>query len=61
MNTTYSPKKIDGIRMRTIRYEDIDDYLKIEFDAFYEKIGPVYGNKRESAYFIIKAEIIEWN
>jgi len=59
MNKTFSPNKIDDIRMKTLRYEDIDDYLKIEFDAFYEKIGPVYGNQRESAYCIIKAEIID--
>ena len=45
--------------MKTLRYEDIDDYLKIVFDAFYEKIGPLYGNQREGAYYIIKAEIID--
>ncbi len=59
MNKTYSLKKNDGIRMRTLRYEDIDDYLKIEFSAFREKIGPLYGNRREAAYSIIKAEMID--
>lgn len=60
MNKTYLPKKkIEDIRVRTVRYEDIDDYLKIEFDAFYEKIGPLYGNQRDSTYCIIKAEIID--
>lgn len=59
MNKTFSPNKIDDISMKTLRYEDIDDYLKIVFDAFYEKIGPLYGNQREGAYYIIKAEIID--
>ncbi len=59
MNTVYSPEKIDGIRMRITRYEDINDYLKIEFDSFYEKIGPVYGNQRDGAYRIIRAEMID--
>lgn len=59
MNTVHSPEKIDGIRMRITRYEDIDDYLKIEFDSFYEKIGPVYGNRRDGAYRIMRAEMID--
>jgi ribosomal protein S18 acetylase RimI-like enzyme len=50
--------KLDDIRMRTLRYEDIDEYLKIEFDAFYPKLQAIYGNHRDAAYNIIKAEII---
>ncbi len=59
MSTTYSPKKIGSIRMRLTRYEDIDDCLKIEFNAFYEKIGPVYGNRRDGAYQIMRTEMID--
>ncbi|MCJ7665728.1 MAG: GNAT family N-acetyltransferase, partial [Actinobacteria bacterium] len=34
------------------------DYLRIEFDAFYEKLSSIYGNRRDAAYNIIKAGII---
>ncbi|MES0342377.1 MAG: hypothetical protein ABUK08_08695, partial [Candidatus Humimicrobiaceae bacterium] len=50
--------KLDDIRMRPLRYEDIDDYLKIEFDAFYPKLRSIYGNRRNAAYNIIKTEIV---
>jgi len=49
--------KLDDIRMRLLRYGDIDDYLKIEFDAFYPKLSSIYGNRRNAAYNIIKTEI----
>ncbi len=64
MNKTIRPdkdarkQKLDDIRMRPLRYEDIDDYLKIEFDAFYPKLSSIYGNRRNAAYNIIKTEII---
>lgn len=48
----------DDIRMKSLKYENIDDYLKIEFDAFYSKLGPVFGNQRNAAYNIIKNEIL---
>ncbi|MFC2145200.1 GNAT family N-acetyltransferase [Actinomycetota bacterium] len=50
--------KLDDIRMRPLRHEDIDDYLKIEFDAFYPKLSSIYGNRRNAAYNIIKNEIV---
>ena len=50
--------KLDDIRMRPLRNEDIDDYLKIEFDAFYPKLRSIYGNRRNAAYNIIKTEIV---
>lgn len=50
--------KLEDIRMRPLRYKDIDDYLKIEFDAFYSKLSAIYGNRRDAAYNIIKNEII---
>lgn len=43
--------------MRLLRYDEIDDYLAIEFDSFFEKLGPFYGNKRRAAYRIIKEEM----
>lgn len=45
--------------MRLLRREDIDDYLTIEFDAFFAKLGRLYGNRRSAAYRIIKAEMKE--
>ncbi len=63
MNKTIGPDKdtkkpkLDDIRMRPLRHEDIDDYLKIEFDAFYPKLSSIYGNRRNAAYNIIKTEI----
>lgn len=56
MTGTKKPK-LDNIRMRSLKYEDIDDYLKIEFDAFYPKLSSIYGNRRNAAYNIIKTEI----
>ncbi|MCJ7666614.1 MAG: hypothetical protein MUO59_07765, partial [Actinobacteria bacterium] len=64
MSKTHKPEKniplpgLDDIRMRPLRHEDIDDYLRIEFDAFYEKLSSIYGNRRDAAYNIIKAGII---
>jgi len=43
--------------MRLLRDGDIDDYLAIEFDSFFDKLGPVYGNQRRAAYRIIKKEL----
>jgi len=45
--------------MRIARYEDIDAYLEIEFDAFYNKLGPLFGNRRDDAYKIMKGEMID--
>ena len=50
-------KKLKNINMRLLRYEDIDYYLAIEFDAFFEKLSHLYGNRRRAAYRIIKAEM----
>ena len=51
--------KFKDIRMRPLRYVDIDAYLKIEFDAFYPKLSSIYGNRRNAAYNIIKTEITD--
>jgi ribosomal protein S18 acetylase RimI-like enzyme len=52
-------QKLENINMRLLRHEDIDDYLAIEFDAFFEKLRHLYGNRRRAAYRIIKAEMEE--
>ena len=43
--------------MRLLRYDEINDYLAIEFDAFFEKLAALYGNRRRAAYRIIKEEV----
>ena len=43
--------------MRLLKSDEINDFLGIEFDAFFEKLGPLYGNRRRAAYRIIKEEI----
>jgi len=43
--------------MRLLKSDEINDFLAIEFDAFFEKLGPLYGNRRRAAYRIIKEEI----
>ena len=52
-------KKLKDINMKLLLREDIDAYLSIEFDAFFEKLGPLYGNRRAAAYRIIKEEMGE--
>ena len=59
-NSNNTPsKKLENINMRLLRYEDIDDYLTIEFDAFFEKLRHLYGDRRRAAYRIVKAEMGE--
>ena len=43
--------------MRLIKPDEINDFLAIEFDSFFDKLGPLYGNRRRAAYRIIKEEI----
>ena len=43
--------------MRLLKSDEINDFLAIEFDAFFEKLGPLYGSRRRAAYRIIKEEI----
>ncbi len=45
------------ISIYNLKKDEIDDYLKIEFDAFYEKLKFVFSNNKKSAYNIIKSEI----
>jgi len=46
-----------NIRISNLKSEDLDSYLKIEFDAFFEKIKFMFGSNKDAAYSIIKSEI----
>jgi ribosomal protein S18 acetylase RimI-like enzyme len=52
-----SDKNIQGIYISNLELKDIEDYLKIEFDAFYEKLKIMFSNKKEAALNITRAEI----
>lgn len=46
-----------NIRISNLKLEDLDSYLKIELDAFFEKIKFIFGNNKDAAHIIIKSEI----
>ncbi|MBA7564846.1 hypothetical protein ES708_06515 [subsurface metagenome] len=46
-----------NIRISNLKSEDLDSYLKIEFDAFFEKLKFMFGSNKDAAYSIIKSEI----
>ena len=46
-----------SIQISNLKLEDLDSYLKIEFDAFFEKIKFIFGSNKDAAYSVIKSEI----
>ena len=46
-----------NIRISNLKLEDLDSYLKIEFDAFFEKLKFIFSNKKNAAFGIIRSEI----
>ncbi len=47
-----------SISITRLKSDDLDNYLKIMFEAFFEKIMPVFGNNKEAALNIIRPEIM---
>jgi ribosomal protein S18 acetylase RimI-like enzyme len=45
------------IHISNLELKDLDRYLQIEFDAFYDKLKIMFSNKKEAAYNILKEEI----
>jgi ribosomal protein S18 acetylase RimI-like enzyme len=45
------------VYISNLKLKDLDRYLKIEFDAFYDKLKIMFSNKKEAAYSILKEEI----
>jgi ribosomal protein S18 acetylase RimI-like enzyme len=46
-----------NIRISNLKLEDLDSYLKIEFDAFFEKLKFIFSNRKNAAFGIIRSEI----
>ncbi len=47
------------IEVSNLKLEDLDNYLRIEFDAFYEKLKFIFSNRKNAALDIIKSEIVK--
>ena len=45
------------IELSNLKLKDLDDYLRIEFDAFYEKLKFTYSNRKKAALDIVRSEI----
>ncbi len=48
-----------NIRISSLKLEDLHSYIKIVFDAFYEKLKFIFSNRKDAALNIITAEITE--
>jgi len=58
MNSGNNPENnFSGIKLSNLKLEDLDDYLRIEFDAFYEKLKYIYSNRKKAAMDIVRSEI----
>jgi len=58
MNSGKNPENnFSGIKLSNLKLEDLDDYLRIEFDAFYEKLKYIYSNRKKAAMDIVRSEI----
>lgn len=47
------------ISITELKQDDLEDYLKVDFDSFYEKIKLAFGNDKEAALNIMRTEISE--
>lgn len=45
------------IHISNLKLQEVDRYLKIELDAFYDKLKIMFSNKKKAAYNILKEEI----
>ena len=45
------------IELSNLKLNDLDDYLRIEFDAFYEKLKFTYSYRKKAALDIVRSEI----
>ncbi|HEY4663261.1 MAG TPA: GNAT family N-acetyltransferase [Candidatus Humimicrobiaceae bacterium] len=45
------------IELHNLKLKDLDDYLRIEFDAFYEKLKFIFSNRKKAALDIVRSEI----
>lgn len=47
------------IELNSLKLKDLDDYLRIEFDAFYEKLKFIYSGRKKAALDIVRSEILK--
>jgi ribosomal protein S18 acetylase RimI-like enzyme len=45
------------IELSNLKLKDLDDYLRIEFGAFYEKLKFIFSNRKKAALDIARSEI----
>ncbi len=45
------------IELSNLKLKDLDNYLRIKFDAFYEKLKFIYSNRKKAALDIVRSEI----
>ncbi len=58
MNSGKNPENnFPGIKLGNLKPGDLDDYLRIEFDAFYDKLKYIYSNRKKAAMDIVRSEI----
>ncbi|MFA5014908.1 MAG: GNAT family N-acetyltransferase [Actinomycetota bacterium] len=58
MNSGKNPENnFSGIKLSNLKLEDLNDYLRIEFDAFYDKLKYIYSNRKKAAMDIVRSEI----
>jgi len=56
-NLKISNNRPSSIKINRLRPDDLDVYLKISFDAFFEKLKFITGPKKEEAISIKRVEI----
>ncbi|MDD5621748.1 MAG: GNAT family N-acetyltransferase [Actinomycetota bacterium] len=47
------------IKLSNLKPGDLNDYLRIEFDAFYDKLKYIYSNRKKAAMDIVRSEILK--
>lgn len=50
---------LSDIQIGNLELENLDSYIKIEFEAFFEKLKFIFSNREKAAFNIIRSEISE--
>ncbi len=48
-----------NVQISNLKLENLDSYIKVEFEAFFEKLKLVFSNRKKAAFDIIRSEISE--
>jgi len=57
INVKNQSKNFNNIRISSLKLEDLQSFIKIEFDAFYEKLKFIFSSRKDAALNIITEEI----